>query len=327
MSLMSLRSLEEDFPVLSAKPLTFFVAAPYGNSVPPFTNGTLWQAHDSVTGAVAGTSSSRNLVKTSGVPSPTVGSAVNGRVSAVYDPAAVDFSIATLNLSLWTRSGNYNSGTSTWSGTASAGTSGSFSLVQQGANPTPTDGATLNGRNTVSFARASSQRLSNASAISTILTASAYSGWALINNNSSDTAGTIAGSDGNDAIFADAGSFWHITTSLTNGGVAQSAHWDGASFKGAEQTLTNSTWSLLQFYYDGTNTYFRVNSGTWQVGPTQGSITDVTGLLLVGCNWNGVAFFDGLMADLAIAPQVFTNPQTTFDSIKTELNTFHGLSL
>ena len=97
MTMNSLRSLVEDFPIISSRPLSCMWAAPYGTGATPFTNGKPWAGHDSVTGPVAGTSSAKALVYTTGIPAPTVGTAVNGRVSAYFDSTASETVITSIN--------------------------------------------------------------------------------------------------------------------------------------------------------------------------------------------------------------------------------------
>jgi hypothetical protein len=233
------------------------------------------------------------------------------------------FDISTLNLTAWVRAGNYNSGTGTWTGTASAGTSGTHNFTNGGSTK-PTAGSNLNGLGTVAFAAASTQFLSCSGLLSTFLSASAYSTWALINNTSSTGAAAKTAAYSNGAVISDSASYWAQAVSTTNSGVAQIYQWDGAG-QGQEAALTNSTWSLIQTYYDGTNQFIRVNSGAWVSGAS-GNIQLLGGsVLYLASNYNGTKYFDGVMADVGTSATAFS--QATFDNIKSALNSRYALSL
>lgn len=235
------------------------------------------------------------------------------------------FDISTLSLSGWFDGDNYNSTTGAWTGKASAGTSGSNSITAD-TGAKPTTGSTLNGCGTVAFARASSQSVADStSVLSTYITTSAWSIWALINNTSSVTSNSYTVGYDNHGIISDSLSYWAIGTSTNAGGVSTVYQWDTAA-RGAQQALTDSSWSLVQAYYDGSNVYMRVNSGTWQSGAS-GSIG--TGLgsskLYLGKNYNSGAYFNGSMANVGLSKTAFS--QATFDNIKSALNSKYGLSM
>lgn len=265
-----------------------------------------------------GASSANRLVRRAGV-----------RLYFPPGSAAPSNYIAGLAMDGWWRSGQYSAGTGIWVGTASAGSSGSRNLAATNASGSwPTAGANLNGLATVSFSRASAQRIVTTSLINTFIGVNRYLLWALVKQNSASGASAKTAAYGNNALISDANSYFALATSTTNGGVAQAYQWDTAG-RGAEQTLANGSWALVQAYYDGANINMRVNSGLWQTAAS-GSIGDAawaTNVIYLGCNYTTGVRWDGLMADVGITKQISSNYTTVCDGIKTQLNTDYGLSL
>jgi hypothetical protein len=228
-----------------------------------------------------------------------------GGATPVFDPA-------TMNLTIWSRAAYAGA---PWGGVASAGTSGSRSLAT-GAG-TPTAGATLNGLASADF-DGTNQRFVNATAISTLLTASAWFAWALIYIDVADSAS--ANSFSNDCIVGDSGSFWGMFIHAT-GPKVQVYQYDGA-VKNLEMAITTGAWNLVMARYDGTNIRGQINSTLAPTPTAAGNITTLTGTLAVG---GRAAFVDGRMADVGISPEAHSDAR--FTDIKAYVNSRYALSL
>lgn len=242
-----------------------------------------------------------------------LGLGFGGGRAVASDPMAP---VAAMNLSLYLDGADYSAGT--WTGRASAGTSGSHNATTDGSNPTV--GATLNGIPTVSFAAASSHRLVFSSTINNYVSTTAWSAWALVNLTSETTNNTSYYD--NACLVADTGSYF--SCGVKSGGPTHGVTQFGGSGGTAQATFTNGAWQLLQWKYDGTNLKARTNSGAW-VSAAETAIANVTGTGVIGCNYNKVAFLNGLVASLGASTTTLSD--ANFDTIKTALNSRFGLAL
>ncbi len=223
------------------------------------------------------------------------------------------FDAATLSLTGFWRA---SYAASPWVGVPSAGSSGSRDL-SEATNP-PSAGAAINGLTPADF-DGTNDVLTNATQMGTLLSASAWSCWALVNIDAINTNNTDVWL--NDPIFNDSGAFWGIH--LKSGGTVHAYQWDGAA-KSVSETIATGAWALVQAKYDGTNLRLRVNGGSWQ-SVAAGNIATTTGTLRVGLTPTAGHAFDGRMADLGIANTAFSD--ATFDDLKSYINARYGLSL
>ncbi len=223
------------------------------------------------------------------------------------------FNPATLDLSGWWRA---SFSESPWVGTASAGSSGSRDLTEA-TNP-PVTGAAVNGLVPADF-DGTNDVLTNATAISTLLSASAWSMWALVNLDAINTNNADVWL--NDPILCDTGAFWGVH--LKSGGTVHAFQWDGAS-KSVSETISTGAWALVQAKYNGTNLLLRVNSGSWQ-SAAAGNISTLTGTLRAGVTPTGGHALDGRIAEIGIADLVISDAD--FDNIKSYVNSRYALSL
>lgn len=216
--------------------------------------------------------------------------------------------LAVLPLTMYFDSSTYAVGT--WTGKASAGTSGGRNATTAGANPTV--GANLNGIPTVAFAHASAQYLNFSYALSTVFTAGAWSWWCLCNQTAA-AIGSLFGDqvDG----YVDIG-----TTAIPQFNPLQ---FNGGYFGPAVASFT-SQWQLVQAKYDGTNLKARVNSSAWS-SVAVGNIGSLIRQCRIGANYNTLNTFDGLMASMGAAQVAFSDAQ--FNAIKAALNTRFALAL
>lgn len=207
--------------------------------------------------------------------------------TTAYDPTV-------LPLTGWWRAGGYTPGTPSWAGVASAGGSGSQTLVAS-AFGSPVNGSSLNGYTTVSFVRASAVGLGGP-ALSTLFgSGAAWTISALVNPttiSSDNGAGTVYQ---NDSIWGCA-SAAYAGTVLRTSGVDQYIY--NAGYTDAEGgAIATGAWLKIQARYDGTNLQSRVGGGLWGTATTVPVIADLTQTLVVGNNTTGFPL-DGLIADL-----------------------------
>jgi hypothetical protein len=229
-----------------------------------------------------------------------------------FDPGA------SMSLTGWWRANSttgYVAGT--WDGVASLGSSGSRDLTEA-TNP-PSTGTTINGHTAPDF-DGSNDRLANGTAISTMLTGSAWLGWWLVYI---DAIATNSGTSyQNDVVMDDSGAFWGIFVRANGGSPLVYAYqWDGAE-KAASASIATGAWQLIMARYDGTNIRLKVNSGSI-VTAAAGSISTTTGT--IRCGYNGATAFNGRMADVGLVAGA--TGDSDFDDIKSYVNTRYGLSL
>ncbi len=220
---------------------------------------------------------------------------------AVYDPS-------TLSATGWWRT---DFSASPWAGTASAGSSGGRSLTGVAGT-----GTALNGRIPADF-NGTNQELANATAISTLLSASAWFAWVLFNARTISTAN--ANPFQNIALLCDSGAFWGIH--LHSAPKVQVYQFSGAN-KVVEIPISLNAWTLVCARFDGTNLRAQVNS-TLGTPTASGNISTVTGTLKVGRISS--AFYDGRIADIGLSASAESDAR--FDDIRAYVNSRYSLSL
>lgn len=206
-----------------------------------------------------------------------------------------------------------------WSGTASAGGSGSRTLVRDvDVDPIPTVGATLNGRATADFDKASGQALETAVDASNFIAAGAWSlgMWVKVHS----TAATSGAGFLDPAIFCDRNN--KLAATFSTSGVRFEFN-DGSNKAITPIACSTGAWHFLQAKGNGTNAYGRVDGGAWQsVGC--GNLASLAGKFVFG-KMPGVDFVDFELAEAFLAATAFTDG--TFDALKASGNAYHGLSV
>jgi hypothetical protein len=243
------------------------------------------------------------------------GAAGNGTLAGGF---TYSFDPASLSLQGWWRGGDYD-GSVTWTGTASAGNSGSHNLTVNTGLPT-NGGATLNGHTTIHFSGGAFGPSFQNATFANFVSASAWSSWMLINfvDEPSDNADTNP--FGNANVWRDDNGDAGVFVRSTGPGV-QAAVNDGA-VKCASTTFTNGAWHLLQARFNGTNVEVRVDNGSW-VTHAAGNMTSNIGQLLVG---EGISnAIHGDMAEMSLANTRFSD--ATFDNVRGYINSRYGLSI
>jgi hypothetical protein len=240
-----------------------------------------------------------------------------GRLVRPAKPAA-GFDPATLAPTGWWR---ISFSGSPWTGTASAGTSGSNNLTEA-TNP-PTATGTLNGFTLADFD--GTNDILGGGAFTTYYDADGYSGWALV---FVDAITTNSGSSFlNDAIVSDSGGIHEIYLTDNGAGTVNVgiSHYNGTTEPLATATFATGAWKLVQWKYDGTNIKIRVNGGAWSSTAAGGNLDASGANLRVGGNYNGTIFTDQKIAEVGLADLVISDAD--FDNIKSYVNSRYGLSL
>lgn len=232
--------------------------------------------------------------------------------SPAYDPAV-------LSLTGWWRAGDYDAGTGTWTGTASAGGSGARNLT--GATNRPAAGAALNTHDTVEFVRANSDMLTGA-AWTNLFAVSAYSGWVLLyaypwlTNNANPNL--------TDGLLSETSGTWGIG-GRTTGPAVTMQHDDGAQ-KRAASNMSTGAWHLIQFRHSTANGFIeiRIDNGAW-VTTAAGDAGAGTGNFQIGCEYVASLFYDGLIADIGTTNSRLDD--TTFDNIRAYANDRYAVAV
>lgn len=212
---------------------------------------------------------------------------------------------------------------SPWTGTASAGSSGSRDLTEA-TNP-PSVGSALNGFDTADFDGTNDRfyvhawtDLFSLAAGTCIVLFNADAAAAEITTNGYDEPTLVGSADGN----ASMGLSVHISGGST---YRVRAHVrDSGGYKTRVQTITLSSWNLACMRWDSTNLKLDLNSlSTSSVAC--GAIPDCPNNTLFGNNYTGTLFFNGKIAEILCAQTAITDAKLL--QIKTYMNTRYGLSL
>jgi hypothetical protein len=227
----------------------------------------------------------------------------------VFDPG-------TLSLTGWWRA-NYSA--SPWTGTASAGTSGSHDL-SEATNP-PTTGTTVNGFTPARF-NGTNQILNAGTTVPNFIGLNKVSGWAVgkVTDVSSPRAFWInlPGITVYPRCFNNAGSPI-FKFSLNNDAVGSPV----------STAFTLSAWQLFTWRYDGANSQCGVNAAPGSAGGGSTSaystnLTQPSETPIVGRS-NGSTFYVQDMLEVAITNIALTDQN--FADIKSYVNARYGLSL
>lgn len=209
------------------------------------------------------------------------------------------WSPAQLALSGWWR-GSYTApgADPRWTGTASAGGSGSRNLIAAVVTP-PGAGTAVNGYTPADFVPATPNGLDTNDAASDFLSLSAYSGWALVYFDAITTNSATAYQ--NDVIVnSSTGGYMGVTA--RSSGLVYLYQYDGG-FPQAQAAAAAGAWQLVHFKYDGTSMKIGVN-GTWGTPVAAGNIAVALGgeKLRFGQNASGGTFpMDGRALEYGFA--------------------------
>jgi hypothetical protein len=229
------------------------------------------------------------------------------------------FDPATLSLTGWWR-GSFSA--SPWVGTASAGTSSANDLTE----PTnvPAVGSSVNGYAPADFDGTNDLFTADGTATD-YYTASAYSGWALVNIDAIGT--NDATPYNNDHILAPSADAFH-GIALRSTGVVWAWSYDTGSglFNGPTATFTTSTWQLVQWKHGGGNLKIRVNEGAWDSSARSNLAAGFSNdLIHIGYNPQANKYLNGRVLDLAVASSALSDDD--FDDVLSYARGRYGLAL
>lgn len=241
-----------------------------------------------------------------------LGGRAGGSVAAAYDPAA-------LALYGWWR-GSYAS--SPWSGTASAGSSGSRTL-SEASNP-PSAGSTVNGYAPADF-DGSNDYLSAAGTMGDYYTAATYSGWALVNLDAIGT--NNANPYLNEHILAPSANARHGIALRSNGTVWPWSYDTGSGlYDGPTAAISTGAWQLVQWKREGGDLKVRVNESAWATNTRSNLHADfTTDVPRIGFNPQNGTYISGKILDLALGIAAFSDD--VFDDVLSYARARYALAL
>jgi hypothetical protein len=236
---------------------------------------------------------------------------------AIGGGAAPVFDITTLAWSgLWRAS--YSG--APWAGVASAGVSGTTGNLAAGT--APTTGTAQNGLTPAAFAAASSQYLTNATAVSTVFTHAAGSIVALVYGVSAVAA---AGNPYDDpAIFVDQGTGSVGLTHTASG--FKAFLYDGVSYKTRTAAAATGSYHLVMLDWDASTLGLTLNSGARDSIAIAGGGWNVNaGNINVGRGYLTSAFIDARILMVGCSASQFS--AGNYANIKSYVNSTYALSL
>jgi hypothetical protein len=248
----------------------------------------------------------------SGYGLPTDFSGIVLGSAPIFDPA-------TLALSAWFKP-NFTG--APWTPTASAGTSGANGNLASGGSA-PSTGAALNGKTGATF-NGTTQTLIGSTALSSLLTAAAWSLAVLVNPAATAVAKTVgAGYSDPPIVSDDTNGFWQLT--YTTSGFTFSMY-DGVSWKEVSVAAASGSYHLVQAWYDGANLWLQVDSGA-AVSVAAGNLGSAggPGFLRLGANYTGAVLCPNTTEDLMIASADLGS--TARANLKSYANATYALAL
>ena len=166
-------------------------------------------------------------------------------------------------------------------------------------------------------------RLTNASTIATVLSASAWTVGILLKVTSITYSGSVA--NFGDAVLCDTNGMWGVFAS-SNGGNKLYIYQNDGTAKSTSVPISLNTWLFLHATFDGTTVQIGVN-GQNQSSFASGNISNTTGTLLDGYTFdtvNGKNYAGEKLLQFAI-PRALSTQDIRY--IKNELVTTFGLTL
>lgn len=258
---------------------------------------------------------------------------VAGYVTARYGVATGQgpnsFDPTTLALTgLW-RSGGYVSGT--WSGTASAGGSGTRTLTEATNPPAVVTSEHIGMRESMigvpDFDGVNDRLLPPGADIGTYYSTAAYSGWALVKIDAVNTDFDDTQPFANDAIIATTPSgYWSLT--LRKSGRVQAQHYTNTAIRvTVSAPFAIGEYQLVQWKYDGTNVKVRVlgnrTVGEWVSAAAANQ--EIQNTFRLGINYDASHLLDGRIAELALTNVALSD--ATLDDVVKYVNEIYGLTL
>lgn len=236
------------------------------------------------------------------------------------------FNRATLSFTGFWKPGNYSAGT--WTGTASAGTSGGRHLTEATNSPAVYSHAAkrfgLFGA--LPDFDAVNDHLNLPGNLGTYHSAS-YSGWALIRPTKLTANNTTATQAyANHGVISSASSaYWCLCVRANGEAVIRHYNSGGSPIEPAAGEIANNVFSLIQWNYDGTTLKIRVNGGDWTSITTTALGGGFAETFQIGKSIDGQPYFPGIIPEVGIKAASLTDAQ--HDAILASINYDYGLNL
>lgn len=226
--------------------------------------------------------------------------------------------VAAFDLKGWWR-GSWSA--SPWTGTASAGSSGSNNLTEA-TNPPGT--SALGGFNAADF-DGTNDKLTGGVGTVFYATAAQY-GWALVNVDAINTNDANWGL--NDPIEMSSGTLQSgVILRDASGTITVEFHIETGTHRVVTTPLTTGAWTLVQWQNNGTTMKIRTNRNSWVSG-TGGSLSAISAARAVGWGGAGGAFMDGKIMELAMTGASSSSlSDANFDTVCDYVNQRYGLAL
>lgn len=236
-----------------------------------------------------------------------LGITMRSSAGAVFNPG-------TQSLTLWLRD---SFTASPWVGTASAGNSGSHDFAEA-TNP-PAVGSALNGFTPPDF-DGTNDVLSGA-ALSTYLSASAFSLWVLFNADAAAADPGASNHYNSPYLFGDSATYMFLAFDAA--GVTARVS-DGSTFPEVTVACATGGWHLAQVQYGSSTLKVRVDGGSWSSAATCAAIGDLTSTARTGLSYSGAAY-NGRIAEIGVSNT--TIALATFDDVLTYARSRYSLAL
>jgi hypothetical protein len=224
------------------------------------------------------------------------------------------FNPATLSLTGWWRA---SFSASPWSGTASAGGSGSRDLTEA-TNP-PAAGSAVNGLTPADF-DGTNDKLTAPGTMDTYWNAGAGSGWVLayVDAISTDNALVYL----NDCILSTSPAMY-LGVYLRSSGVVGIRFVDVGEVV-VSTSISTGAWVLVQWKYDGSTIKIRTNGNAW-TSAAAGNIGLLSQSIVLGQNYDGSEKLDGKILDVGLADTALSD--ANFDNVLAYCRDRYGLAL
>lgn len=189
--------------------------------------------------------------------------------------------------------------TGPWNGTASLGTSSSH-IFSNGSGGTVVAGSSLNGHGTAAMVQASSDYFTlNVTGLDLLGQGGSITGWSgYVLVNVSSIATNTSPFYQNDGIMCTSGSS-SFGIYLKSTGIVGMGIFNGTINPTVETSFTTGIWQLVQFKWDGTSMFIRVNGASWSA-PVATTAPTGSGLTFELGRSPGVEYMNGTIAEFGM---------------------------
>ncbi len=230
------------------------------------------------------------------------------------------FDAATLSLTGWWRA-NYVDG-ATWDGTASAGASGGQTLT---VSADVAAGAVTGGYTPASFNAAGNSVLTTPVGITSLVSATASSGWFLIRTSSVIDSGGGSGYQDGNLLSAGSGANIAIGHVRVAGTPKLIANFYDGDYHRAAVAMSIDAWHLAQWRHNGVNLEVRVDGGAWS-SVACGTVSFSSGAVQIGqSTYFGIVEYTGLMLEVAVTNSVLSDAD--FDNVRAYCIARYGVTV